>query len=46
MEKVAAATSRKTGRRGGVLKEALSADPGNANYHNLTRFAAQGANPT
>jgi len=47
MEKVAAATSRKDwAGAAGVLKEALSADPGNANYHNLYAYSLRkGANP-
>jgi len=47
MEKVAAATSRQdwAGAQG-VLKEALSADPNNANYHNLYAYSIRkGANP-
>ena len=47
MEKVAAATSRKdwAGAQG-VLKEALSADPNNANYHNLYAYSIRkGTNP-
>ena len=47
MEKVAAATSRKdwVGAQG-VLKEALSADPNNANYHNLYAYSLRkGPNP-
>jgi len=47
MEKVATATSRKdwAGAQG-VLKEALSADPNNANYHNLYAYSIRkGANP-
>ena len=40
MEKVAAATSRQDwAGAAGVLKEALSADPGNANYHNLYAYS-------
>src|SRR6185503_11648171 len=47
MEKVATATSRKdwAGAQG-VLKEALSADPNNANYHNLYAYSIRkGTNP-
>jgi tetratricopeptide (TPR) repeat protein len=47
MEKVAAATSRQdwAGAQG-VLKEALSADPNNASYHNLYAYTVRkGANP-
>ena len=47
MEKVAAATSRQdwAGAQG-VLKEALSADPNNANYHNLYAYSLRkGPNP-
>ena len=47
MEKVSAATSRQDwAGAAGVLKEALSADPGNANYHNLYAYSLRkGANP-
>ena len=47
MEKVAAATSRKdwAGAQG-ILKEALSANPNNADYHNLYAYSIRkGANP-
>ena len=47
MEKVAAATSRKdwAGAQG-ILKEALSANPNNADYHNLYAYTIRkGANP-
>ena len=47
MEKVAAATSRKDwAGAAGVLKQALSADPNNADYHNLYAYSLRkGANP-
>ena len=47
MEKVSAATSRQDwAGAAGVLKEALSAEPNNANYHNLYAYSLRkGANP-
>ena len=47
IEKVSAATSRQDwAGAAGVLKEALSADPGNANYHNLYAYSLRkGPNP-
>ncbi|HEX6157638.1 MAG TPA: tetratricopeptide repeat protein [Burkholderiales bacterium] len=47
MEKVAAATSRKDwAGAAGVLKQALSADPNNADYHNLYAYSLRkGASP-
>jgi Tfp pilus assembly protein PilF len=47
LEQVSAATKREdwTGAAS-VLKDALSADPGNANYHNMYAYAVRkGANP-
>jgi Tfp pilus assembly protein PilF len=47
LEKVSAATKREdwTGAAS-VLKDALSADPGNANYHNMYAYAVRkGAHP-
>ena len=42
LEKVSAATKRQDwAGAAGVLKEALSADPGNANYHNLYAYAVR-----
>jgi tetratricopeptide (TPR) repeat protein len=47
LEKVSAATKRQDWAGAvGVLKDALSADPSNANYHNLYAYAIRkGANP-
>ena len=47
MEKVSAATSRQDwAGAAGVLKQALAADPGNADYHNLYAYSLRkGANP-
>ena len=47
LEKVSAATSRQDwAGAAGVLKSALSADPNNANYHNLYAYSLRkGANP-
>ncbi len=47
LEKVSAATARQDwSGAAGVLKEALSASPGNANYHNLYAYSIRkGANP-
>jgi Tfp pilus assembly protein PilF len=47
VEKVSAATKRQDwAGAASVLKDALSADPGNANYHNLYAYAVRkGANP-
>ena len=47
LEKVAAATKRQDWADAqSVLKEALSADPNNANYHNLYAYSIRkGANP-
>ena len=47
MEKVSAATSKQDwAGAAGVLKEALSADPSNANYHNMYAYTLRkGANP-
>ena len=47
LEKVSAATSRQDwAGAAGALKSALSADPNNANYHNLYAYSLRkGANP-
>jgi len=47
LEKVSAATARQDwAAAAGVLKEAVSADPGNAQYHNLYAYSIRkGANP-
>ena len=47
MEKVSAATSKQDwAGASGVLKEALSTDPNNANYHNMYAYTLRkGANP-
>jgi Tfp pilus assembly protein PilF len=47
LEKVGLATKRQDwAGAASVLKDALSADPGNANYHNLYAYATRkGANP-
>ena len=47
LEKVSAATKRQDwAGAASVLKDALAADPGNANYHNLYAYAIRkGANP-
>jgi Tfp pilus assembly protein PilF len=47
LEKVSAATKRQDwAGAASVLRDALSADPGNANYHNMYAYAIRkGANP-
>ena len=47
LEKVSSATQRQDwAGAAGVLKEALSANPGNANYHNLYAYSLRkGASP-